>query len=98
MLEMAADILDSKRLKVECVCVCVSKADRGTSQSFLQCISASYLSELLSHTESLTAQWHLIFDCCCHFIESFLFLFDRLIMIIGCEVNNLLISAKWELD
>lgn len=72
------------------VCVCVSKADRGTSQFFPQCISASY-SVMTSDSGRLLVL--LTPFCFCLTICQ-----SSMIMIIGCEVNNLLISAKWELD
>ena len=104
--EMAADILDSKRLKVECVpecmsvcvCVCVSKDDRGTSQCFLHCISASYLSERCCHTQNLEQHTGAASVSLSPFCFCLTACQSSMIMIIGCEVNNLLISAKWELD
>ena len=107
---MAADILDSKRLKVECVCECVCAcvcvcvcvrvcvSQRMIEEPRNASFTASYLSERCSHTQNLeqhtgTASVLLSPFCLCLTACQ-----SSMIMIIGCEVNNLLINAKWELD
>lgn len=88
---MAADILDSKRLKVGCVEVSASEGgmeEPSASPFVLSGRDNSHKQNLLTPQSLLLLR-----------IDSSWTVFQsQMIPIIGCSVGNLLISVKWELD